>query len=539
MTTYQATSLERVRSKPGFGRVARLVAVLLGVGAGVLAFTPWRQSVSGPGQVIVFDAMDRPQPIEAQIPGRIVAWRVQEGDQVKEGDLIAEITDTDSKFLDDAQPKRLQEQRDFAQRTASESERRVQELLSQKGRLEDSRVKALAAQQQAIRQAMQREKAAEQAVKQAAQNLKIAQNVADQAAGERARQAEDRVDQAERALEAARQQAETMRLRKVRVAELLAKGLRSQQDLEFAANDLVKAETERARAEKSLEIARKDVNVGRLAQSQVTLEIERAQAAVDQAKASLEVAKMDVVNARLNLSKLEADTSAALNRVAADVQSARESAAKNSGDVRKVDIDLGNLTVRRTQQEVRAPRDGRIVRLMKVGAGATVKAGDQLAVLAPDTPDRAVELYLADNDVPLVKVGSPVRLQFAGWPSLQFDGYPSAAIGTFGGRVAVIDAVDDGSARYRVVVKPDRHRLATGKLDQPWPEPDLLRPGAEVAGWVMLDKVPLGFELWRQFNGFPASRMTRPKLTDKKGTSVVPAKKDKDAQLGEIKLKAK
>jgi hypothetical protein len=24
-----------------------------------------------------------------------------------------------------------------------------------------------------------------------------------------------------------------------------------------------------------------------------------------------------------------------------------------------------------------------------------------------------------------------------------------------------------------------------------------------VKGWVLLDTVPLGFELWRQFNGFP------------------------------------
>ena len=30
-----------------------------------------------------------------------------------------------------------------------------------------------------------------------------------------------------------------------------------------------------------------------------------------------------------------------------------------------------------------------------------------------------------------------------------------------------------------------------------------MRPGAEVNGWVMLDTVSLGWELWRQFNAFP------------------------------------
>ena len=30
-----------------------------------------------------------------------------------------------------------------------------------------------------------------------------------------------------------------------------------------------------------------------------------------------------------------------------------------------------------------------------------------------------------------------------------------------------------------------------------------LRQGVRVNGWVMLDQVRLGFELWRQFNAFP------------------------------------
>jgi hypothetical protein len=134
-----------------------------------------------------------------------------------------------------------------------------------------------------------------------------------------------------------------------------------------------------------------------------------------------------------------------------------------------------------------------------------------LAVLAPFTQDQHVQLMLSDNDAPLVSVGRKVRLQFAGWPAIQFTGNPSVAVGTFGGVVKVIDAIDDGTSRYRIIVGPDRERIRSGK-DQPWPPfPDVknpnapltLRPGAQVIGWVMLDTVSLGYELWRQFNAFP------------------------------------
>jgi hypothetical protein len=83
-------------------------------------------------------------------------------------------------------------------------------------------------------------------------------------------------------------------------------------------------------------------------------------------------------------------------------------------------------------------------------------------------------------------------------------------VGTFGGKVAVIDPIDDGKSRYRVIIVPDEATIRKGK-DEPWPSPEILRPGAEVSGWVMLDTVSLGFELWRQFNAFPPTVEIDPK----------------------------
>lgn len=39
--------------------------------------------------------------------------------------------------------------------------------------------------------------------------------------------------------------------------------------------------------------------------------------------------------------------------------------------------------------------------------------------------------------------------------------------------------------------------------DTPWPSGHFLRQGVRANGWVMLNVVPLGYETWRQFNGFP------------------------------------
>ena len=61
-----------------------------------------------------------------------------------------------------------------------------------------------------------------------------------------------------------------------------------------------------------------------------------------------------------------------------------------------------------------------------------------------------------------------------------------------------MDPTDDGQGRFRLLVEPDV--LMEG---DEWPEGLYLRQGNHAIGWVFLNRVTLGFELWRQFNGFP------------------------------------
>ena len=123
----------------------------------------------------------------------------------------------------------------------------------------------------------------------------------------------------------------------------------------------------------------------------------------------------------------------------------------------------------------------------------------------PLNPDKAVALYVRPMDVPLLETGRHVRLQFDGWPALQFSGWPSVAVGTFGGVVQVIDYVEttNKQGKYRILVSPDPGN------DGDWPEQ--LRLGSGVKGFAMLNEVPIWYELWRQYNGFPPSLEEEPK----------------------------
>ena len=78
----------------------------------VILFFPWTQNISGKGQVTTLKPDQRPQTIQSQIPGRIEKWYVQEGDYVKKGDTILEISEVKSEYFDPSLVERTGQQRD-------------------------------------------------------------------------------------------------------------------------------------------------------------------------------------------------------------------------------------------------------------------------------------------------------------------------------------------------------------------------------------------------------------------------------------------
>jgi len=69
-----------------------------------------------------------------------------------------------------------------------------------------------------------------------------------------------------------------------------------------------------------------------------------------------------------------------------------------------------------------------------------------------------------------------------------------------------VDPTDNGKGKFRILVaeKPDVVVGKDGKPTKvPWPDNRWLRQGLRANGWVLLQRVSLWYEVWRQLNGFP------------------------------------
>jgi adhesin transport system membrane fusion protein len=272
-----------------------------------------------------------------------------------------------------------------------------------------------------------------------------------------------------------------------------------------------------------LDAAKQAVTAAEAANATAKLNIERHEALYEEGLASkrqLEVATMEAnttaatlesANANLKATKREMgalfqDAEVVEENANATIEEARSALAAAEGVLASADVDLAQIDIRLARQRrmaVFAPRSGTVLRLIGREGGEIVSMGDAIAGFVPDMESVAVELWVAGKDGPLISPGRKVRLQFEGWPAVQFMGWPSAAIGTFGGIVEFVDATADARGRYRVVVSPDPD-------DHPWPAARWLRQGVRANGWVLLQRVRLGFELWRQINGFPPALANDP-----------------------------
>ena len=281
----------------------------------------------------------------------------------------------------------------------------------------------------------------------------------------------DRVAAAEQSLGAARSALVTAKLQIERQKGLAAKGLTSTRNVELAELDL----------------------------QQKTADVERA-------VASLSAAKNERLSLDAELLRVDADSQSRIDEAWGSHASAVSDVAKAQAEMTKVEVRVA----RQSTQRVPAPMDGTVFRVVARQSGELLKAGDVIGVLVPLTSNNVVELMMDGNDVPLIAQGRPVRLQFEGWPALQFSGWPSIAVGTFGGRVLLVDSTDNGHGKFRVLVEKDPREDA-------WPGQNYLRQGVRANGWILLNEVPLGYELWRQFNGFPpVVAQTEPETKEKK-----------------------
>lgn len=274
-------------------------------------------------------------------------------------------------------------------------------------------------------------------------------------------EAENKVREAEQKVKAAQIAVDTAELNVDRHRQLVERGLVSQRELELTIQSAIASKADLQGVEAMLK-------------------------ATKQAMRALSYGR-DQVSAEMLQRLLEAEGSRA---------GAFADAAKAMNELADVELRLSNATQRRIAGRIYAPIDGTVVKMAEFGAGETVRQGDKLLRLSPTSADKAAELVADGLDAPLLNAGRRVRLLFYGIPAIPLPAWPEIMAGTYGGVIKVVDQVDDGKGNYRFWVVPDPE-------DRPWPEQAHVRQGTKIMGWVILNRVPLWYELWRRVNLFP------------------------------------
>lgn len=210
----------------------------------------------------------------------------------------------------------------------------------------------------------------------------------------------------------------------------------------------------------------------------------------------------DFMNAEVEIDRVQAEYLDKINKAESDLNNTLSEQFETQADLAKLGNEYVNMEIRSQQYFILAPQAGQVVKATKAGIGETIKEGDPVCSIMPQSTDVAVEMYVKAMDVPLISKGRRVRVEFDGFPALQFSGWPSISVGSFGGTVEVIDVVNTHPGEFRILVIPD-------PKDTPWPKQ--IRVGSGTKSWVMLDDVPVWYELWRQLNGFPPSLYAEPK----------------------------
>ncbi len=453
-------ALRLARSSKTIRRIGYLLFVLLLVTIGVMAFAPWQQNVTGTGSVLAFSPDQRQQVIESPVKGRIGRWGkgVYENARVKKGQLIAEIQDLDEDYV-----AHLAQQLLNTQQTVSFSKQQL-----------SANERALAA-AKTIVESYQAQSSAYEKVK--------TETIAAQDAF--VKMAMQKVEAEEKQLEEYQAAIPQLQAEYERLEKLYKEGNIALQKFQEVKRKLSESNAKVSRAEAYVLAAKSELEGKR---RERTAKIEKAQVDIDYAQATLRKAVGDVSKAESDIAKASQE----FNKASKEV------------------VDMEVKVARQQNQHITAPFDGYLVKINPNQGTAVLKEGDPICTIVPETSDRSVQIFLDGNDAPLVEPGRHVRLQFEGWPAVQFAGWPSVAVGTFGGEIVSVDASDNGKGKFRVLIRQDM-------TSEPWPDERFLRQGVRANAWVLLDRVPLWYEVWRQLNGFPpVVDMEEPESKEKK-----------------------
>lgn len=229
-----------------------------------------------------------------------------------------------------------------------------------------------------------------------------------------------------------------------------------------------------------------------LQEKELKLQASNAKVTVQQNK--LLNQKNVLANLKLEYSAAERDYANKLAKSQSDQQSAISAKLESVAATSKLQNKLSNYNERQKLYYITAPQSGFITKTIKKGIGESVKEGTDIVTIIPDQYDLAVEIYLKPQDLPLLDISKDARLRFDGWPAIVISGWPESSTGIFSGTIVAIDRAISDNGYYRVLISPDER-------DRAWPEE--LRVGIGTNAFIVLEDVPVWYEIWRQLNGFP------------------------------------
>ncbi|MFT6499943.1 MAG: multidrug resistance efflux pump [Crocinitomicaceae bacterium] len=202
----------------------------------------------------------------------------------------------------------------------------------------------------------------------------------------------------------------------------------------------------------------------------------------------------ELINLKIELNNIASKFTSIYAKTLSEKMSTETNKFDTESNINKLENQYSNYEVRQGFHFITAPQDGFITKLLVHGIGEIIKEGAAILSFMPKIHSLAVEIYVDPIDLPLMNANEHVRLQFDGWPAIVFSGWPGASYGTYGGRIYAIDKFISANGKYRMLVRPDEN-------DHPWPE--ALRVGSGTKAMILLNDVPIYYEIWRQINGFP------------------------------------
>lgn len=205
------------------------------------------------------------------------------------------------------------------------------------------------------------------------------------------------------------------------------------------------------------------------------------------------ISKNELLNARRELRAIDAEYSDKISKAESEKYASMSTLYTAEGELTKLQNQFNNYDRRNGLYYILAPQDGFVSKTTKSGIGETVKEGEEIARISPFGFAHAVEIFIHPVDMPLVHPGEQVRLIFDGFPAFVISGWQDISKGVYNGTILTVDPALHESGKFRVLVQPS--------AGEQWPS--VLKQGGGVQAIMLLNDVPVGYELWRKFNGFP------------------------------------